>query len=203
MFSQIDNHFVRYCTIINYYCFVRFRQQKTVTWRGFWQKSPRRLGQSSADFQVMWYLVPFVSFIMLSDCTCAGTIRGAATKGCKPADAGPRKCLLWAVLAWPAEHLRKHSQQIEWSDSWTLWSDSTRPWVLNNYSVYVYIIVDIYIYIHLYLYYSYFYIYMYTYIYIFTFVSIYIYRYWFIYRIIYVLYIYICVCVYTHMFIYR
>ena len=119
MFSQIDNHFVRYCTIINYYCFVRFRQQKTVTWRGFWQKSPRRLGQSSADFQVMWYLVPFVSFIMLSDCTCAGTIRGAATKGCKPADAGPRKCLLWAVLAWPAEHL-------------CVWSDSTRPWVLNS-----------------------------------------------------------------------
>ena len=115
-----------------YHRVVCFRQQKTVTWRGFWQKSPRRLGQSSADFQVMWYLVPFVAFIMLSDCTCAGTIPGAATKGCKPADAGPRKCLLWAVLAWPAEHLRKHSQQIEWSDSWTWWSDSTRPWVLNS-----------------------------------------------------------------------
>ena len=49
------------CQILyDYHCFVRFRQQKTVTWRGFWQKSPRRLGQSSADFQVMWYLVPCV-----------------------------------------------------------------------------------------------------------------------------------------------
>ena len=104
---------------------------------------------------------------MLSDCTCAGTICGAATKGCKPADAGPRKCLLWAVLAWPAEHL-------------CVWSDSTRPWVLNNYSMYVYIIVDIYIYTFiyysylylLYLYYSYVCIYMYN-IYMFTFVYIY------------------------------
>ena len=44
-----------------YHRVVCFRQQKTVTWRGFWQKSPRRrLGQSSADFQVMWYLVSCV-----------------------------------------------------------------------------------------------------------------------------------------------
>ena len=46
--------------------------------------------RAALTFQVLWYLVPFVSFT-LSDCTFAGTVCGTAAKGCKPADAGPTK----------------------------------------------------------------------------------------------------------------
>ena len=181
------------CQILyDYHCFVRFRQQKTVTWRGFWQKSPRRLGQSSADFQVMWYLVPcvFHHAVRLHVCrnhpwSCDKRLQTCWRRPKKMSFVGGASMTCRTLVRMVGQYSTLGIEQL----------------------FYVCVYYCRYIYIHLYLYYSYLYllylyysyvcIYMYNYIYMFTFVYIYIYSDLFI-----ELFMYLYIYMYIHTYLY-